>query len=396
MSEALEAKEAIDRKKIENRKLLDAAELAIFGLAIPDKAKLLCLYILRTCDWLTLNRDEGRLTLSQMLGCSEDQVSRYTRPLDQCGVIQIIGRGSNLTGLVHTYRVQLNHPFWTGDQEHVAVVANAISRRIKKARSGSEEESRSSRREPPSKCSAEEPTEYAAGGIGRGRHAASGVSDSRPRRPDMPPAAVEHAASAALPLLLPSSPSPPVREEGGDELFEPEVLPLLPVPTTEVIDKELEGFVQTHGLVKPDVLIDSYPHSSSWTIWLRDQVRLNFSGSYVFHVTDGRNHYCSEYCPDNVEIIAITLRNLVGRNPSSPLTLEIKHLYPEMWPSSSSGDLAVDEEKAALDWLKDSDRSGTCSDFLNGKREQVIAGRPLSPKQMAAVLNNWRQSTSCN
>jgi hypothetical protein len=212
----------------------------------------------------------------------------------------------------------------------------------------------------------------------------------------MPPAALEHAADAALPLLPPSSPSPPVREEGGREVFEPEVLPLLPVPTTEVTDKELEGIVQTHGLVKPDVLIDNYPHSSTWTLRLRDQVRLNFSGSYVFHVTDGRNHYCSGYCPDDADIIAITLRNLVGRNPSSPLSLEIKHLYPKMWPSSSTGDLAVDEEKAALDWLKDSDRSGTHSDFLNGKREQVMAGRPLSPKQMAAVISNWRKATSCS
>lgn len=395
MSELQDSKDAIDRKKIENRKLLDAAELVTFGLPLPEKAKLLCLYFLRTCDWLTLTRGEGRAVLSRILGCSEDQVSRYTRPLDQCGVIQIIGRGSNQTGLVHTYRIQLNHRFWAGDPDEVAAVANAISRRIKKGPSCSGTTSQSSNQEPPSNCSAEAPAEYAASGIGRERHAARGISDSRPRRPDMPPAAVEHAASAALPLLPPSSPSPPIGREGGRELFEPEVLPHFPIPTTQVTDKELEGIVRTHGLVKPDLLMDKYRHSSRWTEQLRFQVRLRFAGHYVFQVTDGRNEYCSEYCPDDANIIAITLRNLVNASPSSPLSLQIKHLYPDMWPSASSGNLTIDEEKAALDWLKDTDRSGTHSDFLNGKRDRVMEGRPLSPKQLEAVINNWRNSASC-
>jgi hypothetical protein len=44
MSELTESKDHIDRKKIENRKLLDAAEMIVFALPIPDKSKLLCLY----------------------------------------------------------------------------------------------------------------------------------------------------------------------------------------------------------------------------------------------------------------------------------------------------------------------------------------------------------------
>jgi len=409
MSESLEAKEAIDRKKVENRKQLDAAELIIFGLPIPEKAKLLCLYFLRTCDWLTLARDEGRAALSQILVCSQDQVSRYTRPLDQCGIIKIVGRGSNLTGLVHTYRIELEHPFWTGDPDEVAIVANALRRRIKKARAGSEEELRSTQN-PLSLNASKGVANSAASGIGRQRHAAGGCSDSRPRLPNMPLAAVEHAADAALPLLLPSSPSPPVREEGGEKSFSPEVLPdFPPVPIkasglqgktlnevarsySPITDLEMKSLVTEFGLTKPDQLVASYHGSNQWSWNLQDTVKRSFSGNYVFQVTNGKDHYCEQWCPADLEIIAISLRNLAAANPDCPLGLEIKRHYPDVWPDSSSGDQAIDEEKAAVNWLKDPDRSGTHSNFLNEKRAQLLAGRPLSPKQREAVVNNWKQA----
>jgi hypothetical protein len=408
VSELAESRDALERKRIENRKRLDAAELVIFGLPIPEKAKLLCLYMLRTCDWLTLTRDEGRAALSQILVCSEDQVSRYTRPLDQCGVIKIVGRGSNLTGLVHTYRIELDHRFWTGEPDEVAEVANAISRRIKKGPSRSGTTSRSSGRKPPSRGSAEAPTEYAAGGIGRERHAASGISESRPRHPSMPPAALEHAADAALPLLPPSSPSPPVREGGGEKSFLPEVLPDFPPSPIKasglqgktlneivrghksITDLEMKSLVTEFGLIKPDELIASFDCSHQWSWDLRDTVKRLFTGKYVFQVTSGKHDYCEQWCPGDPEVIAVTLRNIVAEQPDSPLGLVIKRHYPEVWPNSSSGDQTVDEEKAALQWLKDPDRSGTNSNFLNEKRTQVLAGRPLSPKQREAVVNNWK------
>ncbi|WP_428308010.1 hypothetical protein [Lacipirellula sp.] len=390
MSEVRDARDAIDRKRIENRKLLDAAELVIFGLAIPEKAKLLCLYFLRTCDWLTLTRDEGRAVLARILGCSEDQVSRYTRPLDQFGIVKIVGRGSNLTGMVHTYRIELDHKFWSGSESEVCKLVAELRQRIRKGKQVDPliaELLREDEKDHPKESeSVEQP---------RTAYAADGLSTSRGRLLNQPLAATQPAADAALPLLLPSSPSPPTGREGGNE-SEPEALPPLPVSTTQVTDKELEGIVQTHRLVKPDDLIDNYYHSRSWTEQLRYQVRLRFAGHYVLHGTNGRYDYCSEYCPNDANIIAITLRNLVNASPDSPLSLEIKHLYPDMWPSASSGDLAIDEEKAALDWLKDANRSGTHSDFLNSKRDLVLNGGLLSPKQLAAVMNNWRRSTSVN
>lgn len=375
MSEKEEAQDYIKRKKIENRKELDAAELAIFTLALPDKAKLLCLYFLRTCDWLSFTRDEGRAVLAQVLGCSADQVSRYTRPLNDAGVIRIVKTGSNLSGKVHTYRIEIDHKFWTGDVEVVAEVAAEIKQRSSKRRV--------SREQP---CSTSQTPRAAI--------AECGHQPSRTRPSDQPDAASEPAEHAALPLLPPSSPSPPTREEGGWKPFEPKIFPQLPVKDTQVTDKELTQIVQKHDLVKPEVLIAAFPRSSKWSYGLRERIQGRLQCKYCFVVFDGRYDTAQSYCPNDRRIILIMLINHVGITPSDPLNLEIKHLYPEAWPSESTGTLAIDEEKAAINWLKDPDRSGTNSSFLNSKRDQVLSGRPLTPNQRASVIQNWKNAVT--
>lgn len=371
MSASTEAREEHDATKRENRKRLDATELIVFHLPIPDKAKLLCLYFLRTCDWYTLSRSEGRTALAEALNCSEDQVSRYTRTLDACGVLRIVSRGSNLLGLVHTYRIELDHEFWLDNEEAVAKIAAELCHRANKRAKTSVRATK-----PPSQPNA--------------AIAECGTDSSRMRPDEQPNSASGPAEYAALPLSPSLSPTPSPGLGGGETPFERKALPALPFKIREVTESELEELSNLHGLLRRSSLISLFPRSESWSQRLKLEVSDRLLIAYRIDVTNVKYDWSDARCPGDPRVVQLVLENLVGERPTDPMSLEIKHCYPEYWPSASTGDLAIDEEKAALEWLKDSDRSGTTDDFICKMREFVVRGMALSVARRDAVIRNWR------
>lgn len=110
-------------------------------------------------------------------------------------------------------------------------------------------------------------------------------------------------------------------------------LPPSTAPTTPVTGEELEQIVETHGLIPPSELIKQYPQQSSWSPKLLDAVHFRIQGRYLFEVDDDSNRYVTSRCPNDPQVVMITLLNLIGA--ADPLGLEIKRLYPDLNPSPS-------------------------------------------------------------